>query len=102
MIDEHIEIHVLKFDKLYLKLIKSTKTILNEESHRLGCDLDRQEVIKQLLRQFDKDIIESSIFINQTLDSDDDDLMMKLCRDFDEMKTTKDKIKFYKESQMNL
>ena len=101
MTDEHIEIHVLKFDKLYLKLIKSTKTILNEESHRLGCDLDRQEVIKQLLRQFDRDIIESSIFIHQSLDSDDDDLMIKLCRDIKEEYRTQDKIKYSKESEMN-
>ena len=57
------EVHVHKYDELFTKIIESTNTILNNESHRLSCDIDRQEVIIQLLNKIDKDICNTSIFV---------------------------------------
>jgi len=89
------EIHVHDYDFLFKKLIQTTQTILNDECHRLSCDLDRQEVIKQLLRQFDKDIIESSMFISDCTRFDEDfsdrDLLFEVRDDIVEFYRNRDR-----------
>ena len=59
-LDEHLSVQ--RTENLEFKIFKKIDKILNDECHRLGCDLERQQVIRELMIELSDVLFSESIF----------------------------------------
>ena len=67
-IEDHLSVH--RTEHTEFKIFQKIDDKLNKDCHRLGCDFDRQQVIRELMIELNKVLNTESIF-NTILDYED-------------------------------